>query len=173
MLLDILGDKWLRESRQSEPYAAWILRNLTGRARTVGRFRSGSHPEIEEMPMVRTPVESRVLAVHHLWYILIQDYSLRYLTKATDRLPALSGLANHFPEARGVNAQYVAGIWTDDLNNGLCWRRTLTAGIDPLVADAEDYVAPSFSWASSQGPIIFKLPMSLGEWLEGLCSTLS
>ena len=109
ILFDVLGDNWLEESRQTESSTKWILRNLAGRPKIAGRLfrRSDNDPEhfaeplrrvTEVIPSTRSPEESGKLAAQHLWYMLIRDYSLRSQTKATDRLPALSGLARNFPE---------------------------------------------------------------------------
>lgn len=54
-----------------------------------------------------------------LWIKIIENYSCRALTNATDTLPALSGLANEFHRATGDT--YVAGLWKGDLLRGLCW----------------------------------------------------
>jgi hypothetical protein len=65
------------------------------------------------------------------------------LTKETDRLPALLGLAKTF-EGRGLGL-YVAGIWINDLLKWLEWisqGRKITGGA---------FVAPSWSWASASG----------------------
>jgi hypothetical protein len=47
------------------------------------------------------------------WTGLVQTYSETNLTKTTDRLPALSGLASEFQ--RVTKARYLAGIWREDM----------------------------------------------------------
>lgn len=47
-------------------------------------------------------------STRELWDLLVQDYSLRALTKGTDRLPAMSGLAARFERALGY--RYLAGL---------------------------------------------------------------
>ncbi len=77
------------------------------------------------------------------WARIVTQYSARSLTKETDRLPALSGLAKTF-EGRGLGL-YVAGIWINDLLKWLEWisqGRKITGGA---------FVAPSWSWASASG----------------------
>jgi hypothetical protein len=77
---------------------------------------------------------------------LIEEYSRRELTVETDKLPAIAGLAGTFQEA--TDGTYLAGLWKEDLINGLLW-----------IADGRDstpistYTAPSWSWASINGPI--------------------
>jgi hypothetical protein len=51
----------------------------------------------------------------------VEEYSSRELTRASDKLPALSGLA-HLVQA-SVGSQYAAGLWVNDFLRGLLWRR--------------------------------------------------
>jgi hypothetical protein len=57
--------------------------------------------------------------VYNDWYKLVQKYSLCRLTYATDLFPALSGLAKAF--ANLLKDEYIAGLWRNDLLNGLLW----------------------------------------------------
>jgi hypothetical protein len=50
---------------------------------------------------------------------LIQYYPACSLTKQTDILPAISGLAQHF--SRRIHSRYVAGLWEENFIEGLCW----------------------------------------------------
>jgi hypothetical protein len=51
------------------------------------------------------------------WYAVINDYAKRNLTVETDKLPALSGVAQKF-QAR-LQDDYVAGLFAGDLHRGL------------------------------------------------------
>jgi hypothetical protein len=57
---------------------------------------------------------------HDMWRRdVVNEYSERELTRRTDKLPALSGLARL---AAGRNiGDYLAGLWKDDLLAGLLW----------------------------------------------------
>nr|ADT63870.1 HET domain protein pin-c2 [Neurospora tetrasperma]ADT63883.1 HET domain protein pin-c2 [Neurospora tetrasperma] len=87
------------------------------------------------------------------WWAVVFDYSQRSLTKDTDKLAALSGMAqfyqrNHFPCAR-----YVAGLWSSRLKEELFWEvEDKSRARRPAPADI--YVAPSWSWASVKGGVI-------------------
>ena len=83
------------------------------------------------------------------WYELIEDYTLRSITAATDKLPALSGLAKRHQER---NVQYLAGIWSSQFPGALLWQSTdpLAKRLSKVSKDAT-YIAPSWSWASIQG----------------------
>ncbi|KAE8454147.1 hypothetical protein EG329_005071 [Mollisiaceae sp. DMI_Dod_QoI] len=85
-----------------------------------------------------------------LWNDIVQDYSARDLTRDTDRLVALSGIAStfvpllkHWPENRdGAPKEYIAGLWSYHIIAQLIWYR-VAPGPEP-----RNYIAPSWSWAS-------------------------
>nr|ABC46542.1 HET domain protein pin-c3 [Neurospora crassa] len=90
------------------------------------------------------------------WWAIVFDYSQRSLTKDTDKLAALSGMAqfyqrNHFPCAR-----YVAGLWSSRLKEELFWEVEDTSRARRPAG--EIYVAPSWSWASVKGGVISYKP---------------
>lgn len=87
---------------------------------------------------------------HSQWCSLIQDYSRRKLTHVTDMLPTVGGLAEMFQKR--LQAHYIAGVWSDKLIEGLMWSslRTLAREIHEPQGQ---YTAPSWSWASHQGPV--------------------
>jgi hypothetical protein len=74
--------------------------------------------------------------------ILFHQYSNRLLTKSSDKLPALAGLARLFSEK--LADDYLAGLWKKSLIKCLFWdiRRARTLSY---------YRAPSWSWASLDG----------------------
>ncbi|KAE9380121.1 HET-domain-containing protein [Stipitochalara longipes BDJ] len=83
-----------------------------------------------------------------LWNRLVEAYSHCVLTKAGDKLVALSGLANLF---QGITKdQYLAGIWRSHAIAGLNWHVEYQEGVH---RHAIHYRAPSWSWASIDGPI--------------------
>lgn len=76
------------------------------------------------------------------WFKLLWGYGPRTLTNATDKLPALSGIASVFGER--MNDEYVAGIWKEAFIESLLWQGLST----DEVADPR---APSWSWARYKG----------------------
>lgn len=83
-----------------------------------------------------------------LWYHLLEDYSFRQLTKPSDKLPALSGLARVLGAC--IKGEYVAGLWSNALVEGLAWSR-LGGYSNPMTIVPRAYRAPSWSWASCDG----------------------
>lgn len=77
-----------------------------------------------------------------LWYSLVLNFGRRNLTYPDDRLPAFSGMAQHFQQI--LDGTYLAGLWKEDLMVGLLWRME-----DP--GRVSVYRAPSWSWPSVEG----------------------
>jgi hypothetical protein len=105
------------------------------------------------------------------WRDIVTKFSYRQLTNSQDRLPALSGLADEFQ--RPIGDTYVAGLWRQELPVCLAWQASelynpegsykvyelpyssFVSGPFPESVKPGRYVAPSWSWASVQGPIRF------------------
>ncbi|KAF2138767.1 uncharacterized protein K452DRAFT_276522 [Aplosporella prunicola CBS 121167] len=91
------------------------------------------------------------------WGRVVSAYTKRKLTRPSDRLPALSGLASFIQAATG--ATYLAGMWRQTLIGSLLWSSEISSYEDqdwsPM---AEDDRTPSWSWASINGPISFLTP---------------
>ena len=96
-----------------------------------------------------------------LWIGIVSAYCRRALTKGSDKLPALSGLARVVEEQ--IGDQYVAGLWRSNLIEGMIWQAIGKTHAVP------EYRAPSWSWASIDGPFgMFCLGVGpdIGEWTD-------
>ncbi|KAI1137867.1 heterokaryon incompatibility protein-domain-containing protein [Hypoxylon sp. FL0543] len=80
------------------------------------------------------------------WANVVENFTQRQLTFSKDKLPALAGLSRHISTTRPGD-KYLAGIWRNDLPRALLWG-CIDIGVRPL-----EYRAPSWSWASLDGPI--------------------
>jgi hypothetical protein len=88
-------------------------------------------------------------AILTAWRELLYSYGQRKLTHASDKLPAVSGLARIYAEQLGD--EYVAGLWRSHLVKGLIW--------DGMhCRRGEEYKAPSWSWASIDGGFCYVNP---------------
>lgn len=87
----------------------------------------------------------RVFATFELWNEVVRDYSRCKLTKETDRLVAISGVAASWLEITSTDDEYLAGIWRKTLPYSLLWE--VTGERSPQTS----YIAPSWSWASVLG----------------------
>jgi hypothetical protein len=115
---------------------------------------------------------------------LVEDFSKRSLTKETDKLVAVSGLAkliSHSPQAMGVTVphvpqralhetsdqslnsttadSYVAGLWREMFILELAWRVNEHGKNEP-----SSYLAPSWSWASVTGSVLYDFREAMEEW---------
>jgi hypothetical protein len=87
------------------------------------------------------------------WMKLLECYSRGELTQETDALLAIAGLASKFKD-KDLGG-YFAGLWVEEVPMTLCWfSRPPTEGVTDNER-ALTYVAPSWSWASVQGPLCF------------------
>ncbi|KAE8378037.1 heterokaryon incompatibility protein-domain-containing protein [Aspergillus bertholletiae] len=83
------------------------------------------------------------------WYEMVEEYTQRSITHQSDRFPALSGVADAV--AQTSRDKYLAGIWRQGLVEGLLW--CALNGQESLKPTS--YRAPSWSWASAEGPVQF------------------
>jgi hypothetical protein len=87
-----------------------------------------------------TPIED----VHKMWLDIVEEYSMLAITKESDRLPALSGLAKFLSQK--IQSIYLAGLWESNLAIGLLWHRCSVL-YSSCFRDKFSNV-PSWSWAS-------------------------
>jgi hypothetical protein len=99
-----------------------------------------------------------------LWIKISSLYSGCQLTRQTDKLIAIGGIARIF--AKMVDCRYLAGLWQENLMEHMCWcaheygngRNFIGCREDPYLDCAAStelripyrYIAPSWSWASSE-----------------------
>jgi len=90
------------------------------------------------------------------WMDYVTEYAQRELTDPDDKLVAISGIARLYGESRHMEAKYLAGLWDLDLCVQLLWYSLGDT------RPSKSYRAPSWSWASIDGPI---------EWWPHLTET--
>ncbi|PMD22592.1 HET-domain-containing protein [Hyaloscypha hepaticicola] len=104
---------------------------------------------------------SSVARVESYWANVLTDYTKRALTVPSDKLVALSAVAQRFAErARGGSyLTYLAGIWLEHLPFGLLWYNDndddASESQSHPTSRASSWRAPSWSWASMDGPLNF------------------
>jgi hypothetical protein len=82
--------------------------------------------------------------VHRIWLDIEEEYSMLAITKESDRLPALSGLAKFLSQK--FQALYLAGLWESNLAIGLLWHRCSLSYSSCFRNKLSN--VPSWSWAS-------------------------
>jgi hypothetical protein len=87
-----------------------------------------------------------------MWDWIIEQYSKCALSVSTDKLVALSGIARAIYDRTGD--QYAAGMWKKSLEVDLCWKPFFVQQNRHTVRSSNTYIAPSWSWASLNAPVI-------------------
>lgn len=105
----------------------------------------------KEVPLKPSLYSARGAHTRLGWAELVELYSGCQLTRASDKLVALSGLANQLEN--NVGDIYISGLWTRDLCQQLCWKPHFTSSL-PLTT-TQGRIAPTWSWANFDGPVEF------------------
>lgn len=99
----------------------------------------------------RSTTSQNLAFLYKSWYIAVQEYSNRDLTYESDKLSAISGLAseiaNELAALTPERDEYLAGLWRNDVAQGLLWRGLPGGGPNESTRTAT-YQAPSWSWAA-------------------------
>ncbi|CZR69715.1 uncharacterized protein PAC_19615 [Phialocephala subalpina] len=83
----------------------------------------------------------------NMWESLVRNYTKRELSRQSDRLRAIAAAAEVF--SYRLHCDYLAGLWMRDLLWSLKWR------VHSPKPRPQDYQAPSWSWVSVNGPILY------------------
>jgi hypothetical protein len=95
-------------------------------------------------------------AVLDAWAPVVSAYSACGITRDTDRLIALSGVAMKIRELLPDSPTYSSGLWMRNIERQLTWRV-----VDPRRTHRPtEHIAPSWSWASVVGQV------ALPQWDE-------
>ncbi|KAH7308975.1 heterokaryon incompatibility protein-domain-containing protein [Stachybotrys elegans] len=116
-----------------------------------------------DMSRVNTPTRNQAMTIPalRLWNSLVREYSNCALTFPDDRLQAFAGIADLFREATGD--EYLSGLWRSNLLHLLDW------WVDqPRTRVSSKYRAPSWSWASLDGPIRPRFAVADYEFLVSI-----
>ena len=81
--------------------------------------------------------------MYKYWHQLVHVYSSCDLTRAEDKLVAISGLAKRVQSC--LDDEYLAGLWKGSLPSELLWYATRSDGCPKR---SSSYYAPTWSWAS-------------------------
>ncbi|KAI1117979.1 HET domain-containing protein [Nemania sp. NC0429] len=94
----------------------------------------------------------------YMWMRISEKYSSLEFTYNSDRLVALAGIAEQGVQS-GKGGRYLAGHWEHGLAHQLCW------GVHSTYKRPEAYLAPSWSWLSVFGSVVYPNRMDFrGAW---------
>jgi hypothetical protein len=133
-----------------ERYLSFETTQAYFRCGTILHYECGRQQNLllEKSPFI----EGRRLLNGRNWPELVMRYSSRNLTKESDKLPGLSGLAHEYQVLWGDH--YLAGLWRKELWKSFLWRRDPKYTM-PEPKRPKEYRAPTWSWASMDGKIYF------------------
>ncbi|KAF2179059.1 HET-domain-containing protein [Zopfia rhizophila CBS 207.26] len=101
-------------------------------------------------PQHGVPFDSARAPIWRTWHAAVQFYSARKLTNVTDKLPAISAIANIFAPLLG--GTYLAGLWKRYLVYDLMWM--VSPGAQSRIVIPEN---PSWSWTAVQARVDFSV----------------
>lgn len=126
--------------------ASWRCKTLEAREHEAP-FHSSNWAGADDFNMSNiTPLSS---GKTYRWLAFLRQYSAAKLTKETDRLPSIQGLANEIQKIRP--GEYCKGFFIDDLAKQLIWSG-YRCGQTPYVKRSRLSV-PSWCWASLDGKV--------------------
>ncbi|KAE9362831.1 HET-domain-containing protein, partial [Stipitochalara longipes BDJ] len=159
-----LGSRaWCFQERQLSPRVVhFTIHGLMWECRTCiateDKPQSGLEPigRCHDRSLDKGVRRSRTELLYDRWIDGVANYTSREMTKSSDRFPALSGLAQAVIEATGDT--YLAGLWRGDLCRRLLWSRAYLDSAPERTRHwtrptEPEYRAPSWSWASINGPV--------------------
>ncbi|KAL8783082.1 MAG: hypothetical protein Q9213_004894 [Squamulea squamosa] len=135
-------------------------------------FKGGLHPailfqatrlEVEvspQLPLIslRPEASTDTTSTYLSWWArIIAQYTGCLLTKESDKLAALSGLAKMLGPM--LQATYLAGLWSTDIAYQLLWEIATPIPKDS-VRRPRLYRAPSWSWAAIEAPVVITTTFS-------------
>jgi hypothetical protein len=159
----LLWRAWVcQERRLSRRMLHFTANELVWECREGTSCECSANPEHVSWEHLATPNHH---SVYESWHGVIQEYSSLDLTYETDKLPALSGLAQRELSAR-LSDRYLAGLWESSLLDDLLWH---VSGDE--VDRPQEWRAPSWSWASTNSTISYSLckPVTWIEVVEAIC----
>ncbi|KAI4861826.1 HET-domain-containing protein [Hypoxylon rubiginosum] len=113
--------------------------------------------------------------IYELWRTAVSSYSKRLLSRQSDKLMALAGLARVIIRSREGNYgenEYLAGLWKIELPFELAWMAIDSKPRPHPLVDGESAAAnqkhfPSWSWASCDGVVGYDCTLPLTSWKSG------
>jgi hypothetical protein len=151
------------EARQNGSRAVVDRRAREGIRRRFRSFKAKIHDMYLRGKVNRESYDPSLKPIRfgEMWGYIIADYSPLEFTFDRDVLPALSGLVN-LTQAFSPGC-YIAGLWEKDLHYQLAWESIVD---EADCSRPQEYLAPSFSWASRIGSVIFPY----ARIIKGLCA---
>ena len=138
-------DDWFAYSKANGYHRLWGLPRSCSKGQSREAHNEPDNMSVEEEFKNDTVSKDTELTLKTGWDRVIQDYARRGLTVASDKLPALSALAEEFNRVTGD--QYAAGMWRSWMPGNLLWR------VKAIASRPTEWRAPSWSWLAVDAEI--------------------
>jgi len=153
--LPLMNRGWVYQERILSPRVihfghqelAWECREVADCE--CSEFSERLHVQLKEL--IYTTKKPDHQAVSSAWRRAVQEYTILDLTLPSDRLPALSGLAQAVLRLNPSD-EYLAGLWRHSLSIDLLWFVSPQGNTTPMRPSG---YAPSWSWVSVSCPVKF------------------
>ena len=129
--------------------------NLPVAQQNARTMQKGLDPDIDgkELQLRGDSRYSINLRTYHVWQKMVTAYTAGELTVASDKLVAISGLATNMQIL--LQDIYLGGLWKRTLASDLLWKVNGGKQANGLFSTrAEQYRAPTWSWAALDGQIM-------------------
>ncbi|KAI0323455.1 HET-domain-containing protein, partial [Cubamyces sp. BRFM 1775] len=93
--------------------------------------------------------------IHERWREIVRDYTRRKLSNPSDRLVAISALAEMFAPTLGLG--YLTGFWRNNLPFDLLWSCR-----SPCSLSLTEYRGPSWSWVYTDNSVSWRYDWEIG-----------
>lgn len=142
----VMGDPRTLRARFSESFQVHFDTTLLPSPR---RLHDSNQGELDVSAFQNTLTIEPTLSIDS-WYKTVNAFSDKQLTFASDRLPAVAGIAERHNKT--IKDEYLAGVWRSNIPYGLLWR------VDNVTDEFRDDsapnpAAPTWSWASTMSPV--------------------
>ncbi|KIN07040.1 hypothetical protein OIDMADRAFT_150311 [Oidiodendron maius Zn] len=95
---------------------------------------------------------------HDSWTRLVEEFTSRNITRPSDRLVAMNAVMMRVSESTGWSPFW--GLWTDSFIEDLCWAsKSGGKGENHTCRMNPGHYAPTWSWASVDGPVQYSIPI--------------
>lgn len=116
---------------------------------------------------INTAIETKV---HSSWQRVVESYSLCSMTKESDKLIAMKGIADETAIVK--NDEFLAGLWKKTLWKDLLWWVDLSTipfrqHNGKPSRRSREFQAPTWSWASVMNPVSYQWPATTNNYPPG------
>jgi hypothetical protein len=118
---------------------------LSAQGEVVDRWGKGSRLSVERETTLRLRKQD---TPYTEWYQVVEKFTKCSLSKKSDKIPALAGMAKELRTQYGPSERYEWGLWLGDRGAGLLWRPD-----SEQESGMSELGAPSWSWSKMASPV--------------------